>query len=48
MKLTTAQAHSMELKNGINRCVRCKKRDPDLTKPCPKAKEKPAGTEERS
>jgi hypothetical protein len=45
VKLTKDLAHSVQLKDGKNRCVRCKKVEPDLTKRCPKAgRLKPAGT----
>jgi hypothetical protein len=37
MKLTPDETHSMELKNGKNRCRKCRAIEPDLTKPCPKA-----------
>lgn len=43
MKLTKETAHSVELRNGKNRCTKCGRIEPDLTKPCPGKKRKPAG-----
>lgn len=49
MKLTLEETHAPRLKRGVNRCIKCKQVDPDLTKPCPKWGEpvEPAGTKKR-
>jgi len=37
MKLTVEQAHSVETKKGVSRCVNCKQIEPSLQQPCPRA-----------
>jgi hypothetical protein len=43
VKLKAEETHTVKVEKGKNRCVKCKKVEPDLTKPCPKASFQPAG-----